>query len=268
MRKYVVLLAVALLASLTVSAQKAKSYDDGYLFVKPLKSHSKQSLKSRVKSTITPGRVATIYSDDPNELLGFCLVDAAEYFKLGKGSYYKYYPIAQDIVPAEYVSVAEFNKATQKVKVYHDAPASIEVGKRYSFKPKNPKEYSYPATVRLIRLGSNVRLVTEVDYENNFRPLSYDDVSGKTVIELRYPDLDHSAYIFNGKQIFLASNLAGQDYSSLTIDDNGTPYAVDDKGNRRQATDLSVIEGEIPEIGYIGWISATELVINDLLYVR
>lgn len=264
MKKSILLLAIAMLTWASVTAQTPKSYDVGYVFVSPLNSHSKQLLKSRVMSTIDAGRVA-VKSRESDEVT-FTLIDAAEYFVLGNGHFYKYYPPAQDYVPAEYVSAAEFKKATREVRIYSEIPGGIEIGKVYEFKVQNKSEPDR-ATIRAIRLaGADVRLVTEVDYENGFRPSKTVDMSGETVLEVAFPE--YRTYMYKGQQIMLASNLAGQDYSTLAIDENGVIYAEDDKGNRRLASELSFVFGEYPTIGYAGWISDTELVINDVLYVR
>ena len=264
MKKTVLLLAVAMLSWALLPAQTAKSGDEGYVFVSPLKSHSKKSLKSPVKSTIEAGRVA-VKSSESGELV-FSLIDVAESMTLGTGAFYEYFPPAQDYVPAEYVSVAEFNKATRKVKIYSEVPASIECGKRYVFKPQYPSEYRTSATVRVIRLtGKGVTLVTDVDHENDFTPSRTEDISGKALIEVSFGD--NINYLYNGQPLMLASNLGGRDYSTLEVDANGATIAKDEDGNREATTKLSYVFGEIPEIGYFGWISDTELVIDDELFI-
>ncbi|MBR5728288.1 MAG: hypothetical protein IKX39_06525 [Muribaculaceae bacterium] len=265
MKKSIILLAAAMLTWAWLPAQTSKTFDEGYVFVSPLKSHSKKSLKSRVKSTIPAGRVAVKSSDSPRELT-FSLVDAAEYFTIENGAFYKYYPPAQEDVPAEYVSKAEFNKATRKVKIFSEAPTSIERGKPYTFVSQCPDEYRNSVIVRVIRLpNSDMSLVTEVDYENDFTPSRSVDISGKTIMEITMSD--NIVYLFNGQQVMLESNLGGRDYSTLVVDEHGVPYAKDDSGNRRAVSKLSYVLGEIPEIGYSGWISDSELVIDDKLYV-
>lgn len=266
MKKSIILLAAAMLTWAWLPAQTPKTFDEGYVFVSPLKSHSKKSLKSQVKSTIPAGRVAVKSSDSPRELT-FSLVDVAEYFTLENGTFYKYYPPAQEDVPAEYVSKAEFNKATRKVKIFSDAPTSIERGKPYTFVSQCPDEYRNSVIVRVIRLpNSDVSLVTEVDYENDFTPSRSVDISGKTIMEITMGD--NIVYLLNGQQVMLESNLGGRDYSTLVVDEHGVTYAKDESGNCRAVSKLSYVIGEIPEIGYSGWISDSELVIDDKLYVR
>lgn len=263
MKKTVLLLAVAMLSWTLLPAQTDKSGDEGYVFVSPLKSHSKKSLKSPVKSTIEAGRVA-VKSSELGEL-AFSLIDAAESMTLGSGSFYEYFPPAQDYVPAEYVSATEFKKATRKVRIHSTLPASIECGKRYVYKSQFAGEQS-TATVRAIRLsGKGVTLVTDVDHENDFTPSGTIDISGKTIIEVSLGE--SIVYLYNGQPLMLASNLGGRDCSTLEMDANGIAYAKDDNGNRRSTLQLSYVFGEIPEIGYCGWISDAELVINDELYV-
>ena len=264
MKKTILLLATAMLTWTLLPAQSAKSGDEGYLFVSPLKSHSKKSLKSPVESTIEAGRVA-VKSNESGEL-AFSLIDVAESMTLGSGSFYEYFPPAQDYVPAEFVSVAEFKKATRKVRIYSEVPASIECGKRYVFKPQYPSEYRTSATIRVIRLtGKGVTLVTDVDHENDFTPSRTEDISGKALIEVSFGD--NIIYLYNGQPLMLASNLGGRDYSTLEVDANGATYAKDEDGNRQATTKLSYVFGEIPEIGYFGWISDTELVIDDELFI-
>lgn len=265
MKKSIILLAAAMLTWAWMPAQTPIAFDEGYVFVSPLKSHSKKSLKSRVKSTIYAGRVAVKSSESAREF-DFSIVDAAEYFTLENGTFYKYYPPAQEDVPAEYVSKAEFNKATRKVKIFSEAPTSIVRGKPYTFVSQCPDEYRNSVIVRVIRLpNSDMSLVTEVDYENHFNPSRTVDISGKTIMEITMGD--NIVYLFNGQQVMLESNLGGRDYSTLVVDEHGVTYAKDDSGNRRAVSKLSYVIGEIPEIGYSGWISDSELVIDDKLYV-
>ncbi len=264
MKKSVFLLAAAMLSWTLLPAQTSKSCDEGYLFVSPLKSHSKKSLKSPVKSTIEAGRVA-VKSSESGEL-AFSLIDAAESITLGSGSFYEYFPPVQDYVPAEFVSVAEFKKDTREVRIYSEVPASIECGKPYVFKPQYPSEYRTSVAVRVIRLtGKGVTLVTDVDHENDFTPSRTEDISGKALIEVSFGD--NIVYLYNGQQVMLASNLGGRDFSTLEVDANGATYAKDEDGNRQATTKLSYVFGEIPEIGYFGWISDTELVIDDELFI-
>ena len=263
MKRTVLLLAVAMLSWALLPAQTAKSGDEGYVFVSPLKSHSKKSLKSPVKSTIEAGRVA-VKSSESGEL-AFSLIDVAESMTLGTGAFYEYFPPAQDYVPAEFVSATEFKKATRKVRIYSEVPASIECGKRYVYKSQFAGQQS-TATVRALRLsGKGVTLVTDVDHENDFRPSNTVDISGKTIVEVSLGE--SIVYLYNGQPLMLASNLGGRDYSTLEVDDNGATYAKDEDGNRQAITKLSYVFGEIPEIGYFGWISDTELVIDDELFI-
>ena len=261
MKRFLFLLVAGMMSWTMVQATTPQSHDDGYVVTSKLRSHSKRSLKSKVKSTIDPGRVAV---KTGNNIFSFHIIDAAEFINTQSGAFYKYYPPAQDYVPAEYISVAQFNKSVRKVKISWQLPRGWELGKRYVFKPIEPNEYVKSATVRAVRLkGDNITLVTKVD--DNFKPTKYINITGKTIIEVAYND--EKLYWYNGEQIMPAENLEGK-YGTLHIDDNGVPYSVTENGNRNVINRLSNVLGEIPMLDYFGWISDTEIVIDDLVLVR
>ena len=152
MKKALLFLAVVMIKCTMLSAQAHQSTDEGYVFVTNLKSYSQKSLKSRVKSTISAGKVA-IKSD--NSGLRFPCIDVAEYIVWGSGSFHKYYPPAQDIVPAEYISSAAFNKAVRKVSISKQVPTSWELGKIYTLKPSYPNKDIKSVTVKVLRLSND-----------------------------------------------------------------------------------------------------------------
>lgn len=259
--KRVLIFSVAIIVAYCMLAE-TRSADVGYVFTSNLQSHSTKSLKSRVKSTIEPGRVAVMTGND----LDFPCIDVVEYITLGKGSFYKYYPPAQDIVEPEYVSAAAFKKATRKVNIYSQAPANWEMGRRYTFKPSSRNDYFKSVTVRVVRLsGNDVTLVNNVN--EDFKPSSIIDISGKTVVEI---DIDNEfagkVYWFDEQQVVPADNLSGG-YGELEIDENGLTYTKGENGERKPDSRLSYVFGEYPAIDYFGWISDTEIVIDDLLFV-
>ena len=259
MKRFAVLFAAVVLAWSILPAQEV---DEGYVFLKDVQSYSKKSLKSKKMSTITAGRV--IVKGEGNEY-SFGFVDVAEYFTLGSGSFYKYYPPAQDIVPAEYVSAAAFKKAVRKVSISQALPADILPGRVYTFVPSAHSDYVASLKIRALRLPDNVTLATDVDYDNNWQPTNVIDISGETVLELEYAET--VAYWYNGQVLMLARNLGGEDYCTLEIDNDGVIYAKDANGNRVRDSRLSYVFGEMPEVGYFGWISANEVVLDDMLCV-
>ena len=258
MKRILFLLIAAIMSWTMVQALSPAQDAEGYVITSKLKSHNKRSLKSRVKSTIAPGRVAIKTGDN---IFSFHIIDAAEFIKTQSGAFYKYFPPAQDIVPAEYIAVADFKKSVRKVKISSQLPTSWELGKRYVFKPIEPNEYVKSATVRAVRLkGDYITLVTKVD--DNFKPTKTINITGKTIIEVAYND--EKLYWYNGEQIMPAENLDGK-YGTLHIDDNGVPYSVTEDGNRNVINRLSNVLGEIPMLDYFGWISSTQIVIDDLV---
>ena len=56
-------------------------------------------------------------------------------------------------------------------------------------------------------------------------------------------------------------------YNALVVDDNGISYSQSEDGVRQMVSKLSYVFGEYPYLDYFGWISATEIVVDDLLYV-
>ena len=66
----------------------------------------------------------------------------------------------------------------------------------------------------------------------------------------------------------LARNDSGEySYNALVVDDNGISYSQSEDGVRQMDSKLSYVFGEYPYLDYFGWISATEIVVDDLLYV-
>ena len=261
MKKAFLFLTAAIINCTMLSAQQVQSTDDeGYVFTSNLKSYGQRSLKSRVKSTITVGRVAV--KVDKNEFRFPC-VDVAEYFVLGSGAFHKYYPPAQDIVPAEYLSSAAFNKAVRKVSISNQIPASWELGKVYTLKPAYPDEYSKPVTVKALRLSSNnVTLATGVD--DDFKTTSSIDISGVTIVEIVYEF--GTAYFYNGQQIVPERSIE-EGFYTLEVDDKGKTYSKSAEGVRQEDTKLSYVFGAYPDLAYFGWISDKEIVVDDFLYV-
>lgn len=234
------------------------SQDEGYIFVTNLNSYSQQSLNSKSKTTISIGRVA-IASKSESNILFFPCTDATEYIDLGNGAFHKYYPLAQDEVSPEYIPNTTFNKAVRKVSISQQLPASWELGKVYSFKPAFPHEYNKNVKVRALRLsGNNITLVTEAS--------STENLSGKTLVEITFED-GNAVYFYNGQQVVLENNYSGSEYYTLVVDDKGTTYSQNNKGERRVDTKLSYVYGEYPDLDYFGWISDKEIVIEDFLYL-
>ena len=262
MKRLLVFLATASFVWTMLPAQANQSTDEGYVFVSNLQSHSRKSLKSRVKSTIEAGHVAIKKGND----LSFPCVDAVEYITLGSGSFYKYYPPAQDIVPPEYVSVAAFKKAVRKVNISSLMPAGWETGKRYVFTPPAPNENIKSVTIRTVRLSNqDATLVTSVD--DDFKPLTTINITGETLVEIKF--FDDTVYIYKGQEVVPAINCTSNfsEYSYLEVDDNGIVYSKKENGVRQPDAKLSYVFGEYPAVNYFGWISASEIVIDDLLFV-
>ena len=265
MKRFAVIMLGVLAAWTSLPAATPPSQDQGYVFTSNLQSHARKSLKSRVKSTITVGHVAVA---DENNDLAFHSSDVCEYIQPGNGAFHKYYPPAQDNVPAEYLSAAAFNKAVRKVRISPVAPAGWEEGKRYTFVPSHPYEYINQVTVRVVRLaGGDATIVTQVD--DDFKPTEPASLAGEPLIEIAIhtKDATENIYWHNGQQVMLACNLGGECYSTLEVDDKGFPYATNEKNVRQRDARLSYIFGEIPFIEYFGWISATEIVVDDFLFV-
>ena len=262
MKKALLFLAAAMIKCTMLSAQAHQSTDEGYVFVTNLKSYSQKSLKSRVKSTISAGKVAI--KNDNNELR-FPSIDVAEYIVLGSGSFHQYFPPAQDLIPAEYISSAGFKKAVRKVSINKQVPTSWDLDKVYTLKPAYPDKDIKPVTVKALRLSNdNITLATAVD--ENFKTTSSINISGETIIEIVHEF--GTTYFYNGQQIVLESSTTGEDdFYILQVDDKGVTYAKNEEGARKRDTKLSYVFGAYPEIDYFGWISDKEIVMNDILYV-
>ncbi len=267
MKRFFIMMAVAAFAwgmlpgALSASAQQT---DEGYVFVTKLQSHSRRTLKSRVKSTIKPAHVAVDAGD--NQLLFHC-VDAMEYIEVGNGTFYKYFPPAQDYVEAEYISVAQFKKATRKVSISREAPAGWEQGKKYTFKTSDPDSYVKSVTVRTVRIVGDIVLATGCS--EDFELKDFVNISGATLTEIVLEsESPTTIYWYNGQQVISAGNIGGNEYRTLVIDNGGNVFSKDDEsGTMRRESRLSNVFGEYPSIEYFGWISPTEIVVDDQLFV-
>lgn len=264
MRLFFVLMAVGVMACGTPPVE-AQHVDKGYVFTSELQSHSSRTLKSRVMSTIQPMHVAVDIGDNR---LSFPCIDAMEYIETGNGSFYKYYPPAQDYIDAEYISVAQFNKATRKVSISREAPAGWETGKMYTFKTLDPNAYVKSLTVRTVRIAGDIMLATESS--EYLEPKDFINITGATLVEIEFANEYATTiiYLYNGQQVIPAGNITENEYRTLVVDSNGNVFSKDSETNSiRRETRLSYVYGMYPDIDYFGWISPTEVVVDDLLYV-
>ena len=263
MRHFFVLITVAVMVcgALPVEAQHV---DEGYVFTSELQSHSRRTLKSRVMSTILPMRVAVDIGDNR---LSFPWTEAVEYIETGSGSFYKYYPPAQEDVNAEYISVAQFNKATRKVSISREAPAGWETGKRYTFNSLDTSSYLESFTLRTVRIAGDMMLATEPG--ENFELKNFINITGATLVEIELANkYATTIYFYNGQQVIPAGNITGNEYRDLVVDDNGNVFSNDSETNSiRRETRLSYVFGMYPDIDYFGWISPTEVVVDNMLCV-
>ena len=138
-----------------------------------------------------------------------------------------------------------------------DRPGSYKV---YSF---NAVESGAYIKVKALRLsGNNVTLVTNVD--DNFKASSTTNISGETLFEI-VTSYD-TFYVYKGDQVVPAKNTSG-DWCDLVVDDKGLTYSKSEDGVRQIDTELSYVFGEYPGCELFGWISDTEIVLDDVLYV-
>lgn len=263
MKRFYVFIVAAISSCVMLCAQSNACYSNAYLFISPVNAHISNSSSSAASSVIESGRVAVVTSPDTYT---FYHPDVAEGFTDDGGAFIKYFPPAQDIVDAQYVLRADFNKASKMVTVAHAMPAEWTRLKRYAFVPVANDEYALPITVRVIGLQANadVSLVTEVDYENDFSPLSY--IVPDEIIEITMGD-NAPIYCYRSSQVWLEDNNIGSDFSEMIMDERGNIFAKDENGILRAESRLSYVFGNIPEVDFFGWISATEVVLDDTLYV-
>lgn len=254
MKRFFILLVVAMTTWYILPAQ-TQSIDVGYLFVTDLQVYDQKSVNSEVAGAISKGRVAI--ADDDNRL-SFDFTDGAEYIILGSGSFHEYYPLSQEEVPAQYIASADFKKATRKVNVYKKVPTNWKIGKVYTFKSSLTDGFNDIIKVRAVRLsGKNVSLLTD---EYSGRSIN---VSGETLVEIAF-DGGYKSYWYNGEEVILANSDSG---CSLVVDDKGLTYSQNENGIRRLDSKLSYLFGLITGVGYFGWISDTEIVVSNTLYV-
>ena len=231
-----------------------QSFTEGYVFTSNLKTYSRESLESKVKSDIAAGRVAIAAG---NNIFNFSKTD--EYIILGSGAFHKYNH-EQDGDSSGYISSSEFEEAVRKVKIYKQMPTNWELGKVYSF---NAVESGAYIKVKALRLsGNNVTLVTNVD--DNFKASSTTNISGETLFFF-FSSYD-TFYVYKGDQVVPAKNTSG-DWCDLVVDDKGLTYSKSEDGVRQIDTELSYVFGEYPGCELFGWISDTEIVLDDVLYV-
>jgi hypothetical protein len=102
--------------------------------------------------------------------------------------------------------------------------------------------------------------------DEDFQPTSSINISGEIIVEIAFDN--NKVYLYNGQQVVLETNDSDENgYSFLVVDDKGITYSQNEKGVRQPNNKLSYVFGEYPELDYLGWISNTEIVIDNSLYV-
>ena len=187
-------------------------------------------------------------------------MESSEFFTLGSGAFHKYF-LGDD--SPEYISSSEFEKAVRKVKIYKQMPTNWELGKVYSFNAVESGAYDKSIKVKALRLsGNNVTLVTKVD--ENFNALSTTNISGETLFEI--VTSYGTFYVYKGDQVVPAKKTSG-DWCNLVVDDKGLTYSKSEDGVRQIDTELSYVFIDDFAFALFGWISDTEIVWDDVLYV-
>ena len=232
---------------------------------------------SNADMTIDAGKVC-IKGDAPN-LYSFMHVDCNEGIKIGE-DYVAYIAPNQDSGgPDGYVKRSIFNDCAKRVDVYLGAPASWEPGKTVTLVPK-VKSYIVKLTVKPIVVKDKDAVYVTDANENQPDAETYKKVStpmlDKVVYEISmyYDDGMSVIYAYDGIQV-AANNL---DDEGRFADPVRVGFKVDDEGHcfakvesaqdvpYEPCKEMGAIVGEYPAISFVGWLSPTQMVLDDMVF--
>lgn len=241
----------------------------GYLITKDIKVTRSKAANARFDRTIKAGRVAL--KSEENQYY-FELIDCSEYFILGK-DLITYYEPNQDTAPKRYAKRSVFNQSAKKVTIYKSAPNSWQAGKSVTLVPR-VKEYIKKLTIKPVIIKDQKAVYICNNFtgsDKNTKQSMY----GKKVYEITYYTNEgaSSCYCYNGSQLMKYNLDSDGEFlddfaSTLKIDNNGYCFAkgYEEDSSFKPCSELSVVVGEYPGIGFLGWISPTQVVLDDIVY--
>ena len=252
----------------------------GYVIMKDIPVSQPNDAQAPSDVVINAGKVCANFSEEESNFYDFSMPDVSESLIVGK-DYITYFEPSQDSTPERYVKRAVFDKLAKKVTIYKSAPKSWKPGVTVTLKPRIG-EYISKVTIKPIVIKDKKAVYLE---DGNYKG-EVIEMYGKPVYELTYyykgdseepsdadPDNQFQLYAFNGCEL-MKNNLDSKgDYvkdpaSTLKVSDNGycSAKGMDEDAPFEPCSELSQVMGEIPALAFLGWISPTEVVIDNEVY--
>ncbi|MCF0202788.1 MAG: hypothetical protein HUK08_05425 [Bacteroidaceae bacterium] len=277
MKKFLSLALLALLLATAGSGYAQNAATDefrgaesvkGYVITKNIKVSRSKGAKARYDMSIKAGK-ACLTAD--NSTYDFRKPDISEYLILGK-DYITYYEPSQDSAPKRFARRSVFNQSANKVTFYKSAPSSWRVGVAVTLVPRI-KEYIENVMVKPVVIKEKNAVYLEDGRQKDRKVSMY----GKTVYEISFSYKENTEryyiYVYNGAELMknnfdengeFAKDFAG----AMKVDDKGYCYAksMEENATFKPCHELSCVVGGIPSIDFVGWISPTQMVIDDMVY--
>ncbi|MCF0194344.1 MAG: hypothetical protein HUK00_04090 [Bacteroidaceae bacterium] len=246
----------------------------GYVIDKDIPVARSKDANAVPDYTVKAGRVC-LKSDEKPDCYYFELTDASETVTLDQ-NHVAYYEPAQDDVPARYAKREVFDRSVQEVSIYTSAPRSWKAGTAYTLVPRNKESLVRWVTVRPVVIKDKDAVFVESTWNSadGTCKQTRTPMCGKIVCEVTL--CTHSGtytiYAYNGEELMpnaveASGSYSDVSYEDMTIDEQGRILAKE-YGDAAPFQPIHEVSGpvDIPCIGFAGWISPTQMVINDDVY--
>ncbi|MCF0220063.1 MAG: hypothetical protein HUK14_09800 [Muribaculaceae bacterium] len=288
MKKKFAAMMLLMLALANVGNAKSPTSDEfsgaksvpGYVIMKDIPVSQPNDAQAPSDVVINAGKVCANFSEEESNFYDFSMPDVSESLIMGE-DYITYFEPSQDSTPERYVKRAVFDKLAKKVTIYMNAPKSWRPGVTITLKPRIG-EYISKVIIKPIVIKDKKAVYLEDGYYKG----EVIEMYGKPVYELTYyykgdseepsdADTDNQfhIYAFNGREL-MKNNLDSKgDYVekpafSLKVSDSGycSAKGMDEDAPFEPCSELSHYVVEIPALSLLGWISPTEVVIDNEVY--
>lgn len=286
MKKNIYLFVITLLMALPNSscAQKkaADDFDEikskpAYVIEKNMTAQNHGSEESIDDMVVKAGRLCVIEENNGEQTCSFQLIDCSESFFVSNDKVIYYEP-SQDDAPERYIERSVFNSSTKKVNVYEAAPKSWKKGADVTLVPQMySNSYYTKAVVKPIVIKDKNAVYVETrgwgDSFEETRTSMYNETVYRITLYDKQGEELLCSYVYRGAQLMKYNLDSKGEYledfaSDLKVSDKGfcSANGSGDGAEYRPCSELSEVVGEYPSIGLVGWISATQMVIDDIVY--
>ena len=253
----------------------------GYVIMKDIPVSQPNDTLAPSDMVIKAGKVCANFSEGDSIYFSFMMPDICESLVLGD-DYITYYEPNQDSSPDRFVKRSVFDKSTKKVTIYKSAPRGWKAGVPVTVKPRIGEYISKVTITPIVIKDRNAVYLEDGVYEGEVI-----EMYGKAVYELTYyykkvdteepynADTDNQSqlYAFNGRELMKNNLDSNGEYVeelafTLKVFDNGYCFAkgIDEDSPFKPCSELSHYIGDIPGLDLLGWISPTEVVIDNEVY--